>query len=114
MAKRKKCDYPMSQYHTYEDEVPAGARVSTPEDCEGCNGYDGDDCRHDGHCLINESSRTYKIIYEIEVTANDHEQAALEAEDCMKNGHYRPHFKVISDRTHEIKEIDLEGSDLKL
>lgn len=56
--KRKECPYPMSMFYTYMDEVPAGTRVSTTEDCEGCDGLtDGDgnnSCEEMRHCLITE------------------------------------------------------------
>ena len=59
MAKRKRCDYPMSEFYTYEDEVPANERVSTPEDCEGCDGLENADgentCEAVKHCLITEN-----------------------------------------------------------
>jgi hypothetical protein len=45
---RKRCKYPMSQFHNFEDEVPAGARVSTADDCKAC---DDEDCEM-SHCLI--------------------------------------------------------------
>jgi len=59
MAKeRKRCSYPMSKFYIYEDEVPPNTRVSTPEDCEGCDGLeDGDGnncCEDEHHCLITE------------------------------------------------------------
>lgn len=54
---RKRCLYPMSQFYTFEDEVPEHAKVSTPEDCENCEEGDLVDetrcgCRH---CLIEEA-----------------------------------------------------------
>ena len=107
----------MSEFYTYEDEIPEGTRVSTPEDCEKCEGMKG--CEDSKHCLFEESRSCLKkktkhtVTYEIEVDAEDHEQAALEAEDCMKNGHYRPYLKVVSSE-NVTKEIDLEQSDLKL
>ena len=52
MAKRKLCKYPMSNYYTYEDEVPDNERVSTPEDCEKCTCPEG--CEDAKHCLITE------------------------------------------------------------
>jgi len=56
MAKRKKCKHPMSEFYTYEDEVPKDVRVSTTEDCENCDGMtNGDDeqcCDDVRYCLI--------------------------------------------------------------
>ncbi len=49
---RKKCTFPMSKFYIYEDEVPANARVSTPEDCEKCG---CSDCEDVMHCLLFES-----------------------------------------------------------
>jgi len=46
---RIRCKYPMSQFHNFEDEVPAGARVSTADDCNACD--PDDDCEM-SHCLI--------------------------------------------------------------
>ena len=55
MAKeRKRCSYPMSKFYIYEDEVPDGERVSTPEDCEKC---DDDCCQDEKYCLISESEK---------------------------------------------------------
>jgi len=45
---RKLCKYPMSQFYIYEDQVPDGDRVCTPEDCEKCMEENCDD----KHCLI--------------------------------------------------------------
>jgi len=46
---RQKCTYPMNEFYDFEDEVPAGSRVSTADDCEVC------DCNCDIHyCLIGE------------------------------------------------------------
>jgi len=33
---RQKCKYPMSEFYIFEDEVPDGYRISTPDDCIGC------------------------------------------------------------------------------
>lgn len=49
MAKRKRCDYPLSDFYNFEDEVPNGTRVSTLDDCCDC----ADDCG-ECHCLIQE------------------------------------------------------------
>lgn len=54
MNDRKRCIYPMSEFYIYEDEVPKGTRVSTPEDCEDCDGMNG--CEDSKHCLIEELS----------------------------------------------------------
>ena len=51
---RKKCKYPMSDYYTYEDEVPANTVVSTIEDCIICDGMGEDSCEDSKHCLITE------------------------------------------------------------
>jgi hypothetical protein len=53
---RKKCKYPMSQFYIYEDEVPDGTRVCTPEDCVGCDEMPG--CEDVKHCLITEEPIT--------------------------------------------------------
>ena len=50
IKKRELCKYPMSEFYIYEDEVPEGTRVSTPEECEKC---DDEDCDVK-HCLIQE------------------------------------------------------------
>jgi len=34
---RVRCTYPMSNFYNFEDEVPAGTRVSTTADCEACS-----------------------------------------------------------------------------
>jgi len=47
IKKRKQCSYPMSEFYIYEDEVPAGMRISTPEECESCD----EECDVK-HCLI--------------------------------------------------------------
>ena len=41
----------MSAFYIYEDEIPKGERVSTPEDCEKC---DDEDCDV-RHCLITDN-----------------------------------------------------------
>ena len=38
---RKLCEYPMSEFYTFQDEVGPDDRVSTTEDCEAC---DEEDC----------------------------------------------------------------------
>ena len=54
--KRIPCKYPMSNFYNFEDEVPEGTRVSTPEECETC---DEKDCSLK-FCLIQESKdKTY-------------------------------------------------------
>ena len=56
MAERELCDYPMSEFYIYKDEVPANERVNTPEECEGCEGMENSDgentCEDVRHCLI--------------------------------------------------------------
>jgi hypothetical protein len=52
---RKKCKYPMSEFYIYEDEVPPNTRVSTPEDCEKCDGMGEDCCEDAKFCLITET-----------------------------------------------------------
>jgi hypothetical protein len=47
---RKECTYPMSNFYTFEDEVPDGSRVSTTKDCEVCK----EKCEN-RHCLIEDS-----------------------------------------------------------
>jgi len=49
---RIRCKYPMSEYYTYEYEVPANTVVSTPEDCEVCRRLGNDDCNGAKHCLM--------------------------------------------------------------
>ncbi len=44
-----KCTYPMSNFYTYEHEVPLNVRVSSLFDCESCE--DKDSCK-DEYCLI--------------------------------------------------------------
>ena len=48
----------MSEFYTYEDEVPADTRVSTPEECESCDGLENEEgentCEDVRHCLITE------------------------------------------------------------
>ncbi len=48
---RKLCVFPMSLFYIYEDEIPAGTRVSTPEECESCDETDCDV----KFCLIGEA-----------------------------------------------------------
>jgi len=47
---RKLCEYPMSKFYTYEDEVPKNTRVCTDEDCTKCE----DECE-EPICLITEN-----------------------------------------------------------
>jgi len=55
MAKeRKLCTYPMNLFFSYEDEVPADTRVSTPNDCIECHDCMDDDYCDATHCLISE------------------------------------------------------------
>lgn len=50
---RKRCTYPMSLFHNFEDEVPRNARLSTPEDCEDCEeGSIINGCNDSRLCLI--------------------------------------------------------------
>jgi hypothetical protein len=49
---RQKCKYPMSNFYNFEDEVPKGTRVSTPEECETC---DETECSLK-YCLITEDN----------------------------------------------------------
>jgi len=49
-SKEKLYKHPMSIFYTYKDEVPSGARVSTPKDCEICR---DEDCKV-RQCLITE------------------------------------------------------------
>ncbi len=51
------CEYPMSNFYTYQKDVPPNVRVSTPEDCESCEEY----CTVK-NCIIteNEGERTEK------------------------------------------------------
>ena len=54
--KRIRCKYPMNEFYNFEDEIPVGTRLSTSEDCEGCDGFENDDCSGSKHCLIEELS----------------------------------------------------------
>ena len=47
--KRIPCKYPMSNFYNFEDEIPKGTRVSTPEECEKCQ-----ECCDEPYCLIQE------------------------------------------------------------
>ena len=51
---RVRCEYPLSKFYNYMDEVPIEAKVSTPEDCEKCDGKVGDNDEEctEKHCLI--------------------------------------------------------------
>ena len=48
---RKLCSYPMSEFYIYEDEVPEGTRLSTPDDCETCD-FVICGCHDSKFCLI--------------------------------------------------------------
>jgi len=48
-VERKKCQYPWSLFYIYEDEIPQGTTLSTPEDCAECDC--ADDC-DTGWCLF--------------------------------------------------------------
>lgn len=65
--KRVKCSHPMSLFYNYEDEIPENTRVSTPKDCEECEGMPG--CDEVGFCLIDgdgevEVYNPYALYYE--------------------------------------------------
>lgn len=49
----------------------------------------------------------YTVIYRIETEADSARAAALEVEDTIKNGHYRPVFEI-TDKDGNMEEIDLE------
>lgn len=53
---RKKCDYPLSEFYIYEDEIPANTRISTDEDCEKCytEGSAFEGCKERPFCLVEE------------------------------------------------------------
>lgn len=51
---RKRCDYPLSDFYNFEDEVPYGTRVSTTQDCAGCD-TPNEFCLDTGHCLIEDN-----------------------------------------------------------
>jgi hypothetical protein len=46
----------MNEFYNFEDEIPVGTRLSTSEDCKGCDGFKNDDCSGSKHCLIEELS----------------------------------------------------------
>ena len=48
---KTRCEYPMSDYYIYQEDVPSNVRVSGTSDCESCK----EDCE-DKHCLITENS----------------------------------------------------------
>lgn len=50
----------------------------------------------------------YRVMYEIDVNADNFKDAALEAEQCMRNGHYRPSLVVRDTNTDVSVTIDLE------
>lgn len=54
----------------------------------------------------------YKIIYEIEVDASSHAEAALKVEEIMKDSLYRPVLKV-TDNSGKTIEIDLHAEQLE-
>lgn len=52
---RVPCTYPMNEFYNFEDEVPDDTRVSTVDDCLGCN--DMDCAKSDAkYCLIGEAN----------------------------------------------------------
>jgi hypothetical protein len=54
--KRVPCSFPMNKFYNFEDEIPEGVRLNTPEECEKCK--DGDDAEiwrelcGGEHCLV--------------------------------------------------------------
>lgn len=50
----------------------------------------------------------YRVMYEIDVEANSPMEAALRAEQYMRNGHYRPSLVVRDIDTDISVTIDLE------
>ena len=58
---RVRCSYPMSEFYTFKDEVPTNVRVSTPEDCEKCEGMNG--CEDSKHCLFEESKHCLQKLH---------------------------------------------------
>lgn len=48
--KRVPCQFPMNLFCNFQDEVPSNTRVSSADDCEGC---DEKDCEVE-HCLMTE------------------------------------------------------------
>ena len=49
----------MSQFYNYEDEIPEGVRISTPDDCEKC---ELSNCNDGKHCLISETQIQRKCL----------------------------------------------------
>ena len=47
---KTRCEYPLSDFYTYQEDVPPNVRVSGTSDCESCK----EDCE-DKHCLITEN-----------------------------------------------------------
>ncbi len=52
---KTRCEYPMSTFYTYKEDVPSNVRVSTPEDCQNCSGMKEDRGEDNKHCLITEN-----------------------------------------------------------
>ena len=57
--------------------------------------------------LNTDESRLFKVVYEIEVEADDAHDAALQTEQIFKDMNYRPFLKVTSP-DGKMVEIDLE------
>lgn len=57
---------------------------------------------------------SYRVIYEIEVDAENHMNAALKVEEILKNMNYRPSFKInkVSSPAYS-KVIDLEMEEVE-
>lgn len=49
---KTRCEYPMSNFYTYQEDVPPNTRVSNDSDCESCK--DHKECG-EGYCLITEN-----------------------------------------------------------
>ena len=56
----------------------------------------------------------YKVTYEIEVDAPTPKKAALEVEDIMRNGDYRPFLQVTSALSRcKVYDFDLEKEEVR-
>ena len=56
----------------------------------------------------------YRVTYEIDVDAKTAMEAALEAEQAMRNGHYRPFLTVRNESTHVSTSVDLDKEDVMI
>jgi len=57
---------------------------------------------------------SYRVIYEIDVDAENHMDAALQVEEILKNMDFRPSFKVKrNQRPSDTQDIDLEMEEVE-